>query len=137
MIVLLIVLGCVALVSVVTVIAFRYVTRRFDLTEVAQEGAVLLEDGIELARPLLLGKTVVNYSNVESVELIPFPRSIGAFLYYGFAADRAWTRPFSDLVVIKLSSPPCFVQYVMVTPKDPVGFCARLKSHIGRNSAAS
>lgn len=129
--ILLIFLGSVALVAIVTMALFRFVTRSLGLKQVIEEGVVMTENGLEVLRFFGIGKMKVNYADVESVEVLPYYRGPLATLRlrYGMSARWIGTRLFHEIVVIKLKGPRVF-RYLLSTPKNGPAFVEQLKARI-------
>src|SRR5580704_5737812 len=121
---LLIFFGSVALVTFITLKIFRLYIRSLGMEKVMAEGAVLGETGIEFPRILFLGIGKINYHEIESVELVHFPATLGIHLRYSAVSSRpgpCWGSFIQDMVVIKLK-PPCFIKYEVFSPRNPAAF---------------
>src|SRR5690242_14995252 len=77
------VVAIVAMVAVATVVLMRYVLGKLGIKELVNEGIVLTENGIEFPRFVLMGRSMAGFADIESVELVPFPRSLTLRLRYG------------------------------------------------------
>jgi len=130
-IILLLFLGSIVVVALITMVVLRYFFCLLKLEQVVREGVVMTESGLEILRFFGIGKTNISYSDVESVELLPFYRGpIVIFLWrYGFSARWIGTRLFHKIVVIKLRGPRLF-KYLISTPKDGDAFVDQLKARI-------
>lgn len=128
--ILLMFLGSVVLVVVVTVVLFRLVTCSLGLKQVLEDGVALTEDGLEVLRFFGIGKMKLNYADVESVELLPYRGPLPE-LHPRFRMSARWigTRPFHQVVIIKLKGPR-FFRYLLSTPKNGPAFVEQLKSRI-------
>ena len=82
----------------------------------------MTEAGIEIVHFFWFGKTLLKFTDVESAELLPFRNLVmaGLLFRYGISVRIICTRLFSDVIVIRLKSPPCFTKYVLITPKNPL-----------------
>jgi len=130
-------LGSVALVTVITLVSFRLLTRSLGLKQLVEEGIVLTEDGVELPRFLWMGKMKVSYTDVETVELLPWYKGLISILLfrYGFSVRSICTRFFHEIVVIKLKGARVF-EYLLVTPKNAQAFVEQLKFRMKQSRAS-
>ena len=124
-------LAGVALVVVVTLKAFRWFTRSPRLRQLTEDGAALSESGVEFPSCFFLRSIKVSYSEIESVDLLPFHQSIPpALLFrYGIGVSSNYTRLFHEAVVIKLIRPRVF-KYWLVTPRNAPAFAKELRTRI-------
>jgi hypothetical protein len=134
---LLIFVGSVALVGFVSLKAFRFYIRSLGMEKVMAEGILLGETGIEFPRTLFLGLGKIDYHEIESVELVHFPATMGLRFRYGKTVSSrpgpSWLEFIQDTVVIKLK-PPRLVEYEAFTPRNPVEFYKELKARLERRS---
>jgi hypothetical protein len=137
-VILLVILGSVALITVVTVGAMRFLTRASKSEQLHEDGIVLTEDGIEFLDFCWLGKTKVTYSELESVELIPFHKVLFSMLVfrYGLSLRAIYTRLPGQFVLVKLKGPRVFTR-LLFTPKNPSVFVEQLKARIERSQTAT
>ncbi len=66
----------VCLIAFVTVVLLRFMMRKLGIKELVEEGIVLTETGIEFPRFPFFGRSKASYKEIESVELVPFPKSL-------------------------------------------------------------
>jgi len=133
----LIILGIIV-VAVVTVAVFRYATRSLDTKELVTEGIRLLEGGLEIPRYFWLGKRLISYRDVETIELMPWYKVAlqVPLLRYGIAVNSISTRLFHDTVAIKLKGPGVS-ETVLVTPEDAGSFMEQLKRRVQESKLPS
>jgi hypothetical protein len=121
----LILIGSIALVSLVTLKLFRLYIRFLGMEKVMAEGVVLGETAVEFPRVLFLGIGRINYEEIESVELVRFPATLLLGVRYGkpirSAVGPSWRTFVQDMVVIKLK-PPRLVKYYTFNPINPQQF---------------
>jgi hypothetical protein len=134
---LLIFVGSVALAGFVSLKAFRFYIRSLGMEKVMAEGILLGETGIEFPRTLFLGLGKIEYHEIESVELVHFPATMGLRFRYGKALSSrpgpSWREFIQDTVVIKIK-PPRLIEYEAFTPKNPAEFYKELKARLERSS---
>lgn len=130
-IVLVIFLASVTLVAMVTLGLFRFMSLKFGLKQVHEDGVALTKNGLEVLRIFGLGKMRLNYADVESVELLPSYKGPLATLLLRYRMSARWigTRLFGQIVVIKLKGPRLF-KYLLATPKEASAFVQQLRSRI-------
>jgi len=138
-VILLAIVASLILVTVITIFLFRLIVTKLGIKELVEQGIILTESGIEFPRFMFLGRGRVNYSNIESVELIPFPESLTLRLRYSPSVVSMPCARWNfrrDTVVIKFK-PPCVFQYHLFTPNDPAELVRKLKSRIDNPTAAA
>ena len=138
-VILLAVVASVIFVTVLTIFLFRLIVTKLGIRELVEQGIILTESGIEFPRFMFLGRGRVNYSNIESVELVPFPASLTLRLRYSpsvVSMPSARWNLRRDTVVIKFKS-PCTFQYHLFTPNDPAELVNKLKSRIDNPTASA
>jgi hypothetical protein len=125
----------VAVVALLTITVFRFVIRKLGIKELVEEGIVLTESGIEFPRFMYLGRCKASYQQIESVELVPFPKNLTLRLRYGTLVSSGAARwnPCLDTIVIKLK-PPCFIECHIVTPSNPTALFERIKSRMEQSA---
>jgi hypothetical protein len=130
---LLIVFGSIAIISFVSLKVFRFYIRLSRMEKVMAEGVVLGETSIEFPRTLFLGIGKIDYQEIESVELVPFPAKLGLRVRYGKAVCSApgprWNSFFHETVVVKLK-PSHLICYYAFDPSNPMEFYAGLKARL-------
>ena len=104
-----------------------------------EDGAVLTEDGIEYLRASYLGRAKARFSEIESVEVVPFYFTVFPIYFRcGLSVYSLRTRLFSDSVLVKFNKPPkkfeLHIEYLLFTPKDPVDFVERLRRRLTMDS---
>lgn len=134
--ILLIFIGSIAVVFVVTLTLFRFLTRSLGLKQVLEEGVVMTEDGLEVLGHFGIGKMTVSYTNVESAELLPHFRGPFVTFLFRYKMSARWigTRAFHEVVVIKLKGPR-LIRYLVSTPKNGPAFVEQLNARIKSNAA--
>jgi hypothetical protein len=127
-----ILVGSMALITVVTLATFRFIARAFGVRELVEEGVVLAENGIEFPGMLLLNKGKIAYSNIEFVKLESFVKNFfkTIFLCYGISVRFIRSRFSKDVVVIKVKRPVTFCEYFFFTPKNATVFVEQLKERV-------
>ena len=131
----------IALVTVITVTAFRFLVRRSGIKDLIEDGVVLTEDGIEYLRPFLFGRGKIKFKEIESVNMVSYPASLLSLMFpvkYGYSVHRPSHisfRLFGDLVEIKIKKTPRWhefhFQYLLFTPKNAAAFVEQLKRRLG------
>jgi hypothetical protein len=129
-------LGAVV-VGLITLLTMRLVLRRTNMERVVNEGVLLTEIGIEYPRFLYLGKRKTRFSEIRSVELVPYGEVAKSILMlrYGISIRRPPLKPCGDLVVVRLKHPNP-IEYLFFGPRDPLELFEQLRRRMGRTSAA-
>ena len=137
--ILLAVVASVILVTVVTIFSFRLIITKLGIKELVEQGVILTQSGIEFPRFMFMGKRRVNYCDIESVELVPFPESLTLRLRYSPSVVSMPSARWDfrrDTIVIKFKSPYIF-QYHLFTPNDPAEVVRKLKSRIDKRATSA
>jgi hypothetical protein len=116
----------VALLAFTILLAFRYVTRKFGTYELCQEGAIIVEDGVEFAK-FFLGKSKIRFDEIRSVKILKWSAS-GVL----FDPGALWvtTRFFGPSVMIKFNPNGRLLSRVIFKPSDAETFVNNLNSHL-------
>ena len=135
-IILLIFFAGAALIALITVPLFRLITNALGIKQVLEDGVALTENGLEFLGFGFLGpnKVTINYRDIESVELMPYYKSLLTILMPRFDSSVRWIRrrPFNQMVIVKFKGPQVYKK-LHFTPKDPLAFAEQLKSRIEPN----
>ena len=96
-----------------------------------------MDDGFELPRFLWLGKRLISYSFVESVEVFAWYQVLLQIplLRYGIAVSSFPTRLVHDTLAIKLNGPGVS-ETVLVTPKDATQVAQELKRRVQESKSS-
>lgn len=126
------VVACVIVVAIAAILLFRFIIRRLGAGEMVNNGIVLTENGIEFSRFLFMGRSKVSYADIESVEIVPFPRNLTLRMRYGPSVasypGASWNL-YQDTLAIKLKQ-PCTFQYHLFHPMNPAEVAEKLRSRI-------
>jgi len=138
MAILLIFFASVALVAVITVTSMRFFFRRAGRQQLYENGVVMSASGIEYWGLLFTGVRKKTFSEIRSVELLPYYEVLMSILLlrYGLSARRVPFNPFGKIVVIRLKHPNP-IEYLFFTPKDASVFVERLQQLIKEAQAPS
>lgn len=106
------------------------------MEDMVNEGIVLTENGIEFPRFGIMGVSKANYEDIESVELVPFPKSLTLRLRYSpsVISTPSGRWKFSLGTVVIKFKPPYAFQYHLFTPTDPAQLVKELKSRIDKRA---
>ena len=100
---------------------------------------MLTETGIELPRFSLIGRSKASFKKIESVEMVPFPKSLMLRMRYGpsvsSCASARWDF-FRGAVVVKLK-PRKLCQNHLFAPSNPEALVQKLKSRIETPTTAT
>jgi hypothetical protein len=128
---LLILVVSVALATTLILVLFRFATKLLGLQQVLKDGVVLTESGLEYLGFLWIVKMKAHYTDVESVELLPYNTGLISFISfrYGFTSHWICKRTFSDVVLISLKGSRVYKK-LLLTPKDAPAFVEQLRLRI-------
>jgi hypothetical protein len=123
--------------AVAALFGFRYITRLFGAQKLVAEGIELTDAGIEIPHYLWLGKRLVSYRDVQSVELLPWYKVVLGYplLRYGIAVSSFPTRLVRDALAITLKGPDVS-ETVLVTPKDAAQVAEELKRRVQESKSS-
>ena len=132
----------VVVVAIVLIVKslFRIFKKKTGVKEMIEEGVILTNKGIEFPRFIFLGRMEVPYSDIESVEFVPFPQSLTLRMRYGPSIasqiNGRWLAFFRGAVVVKLK-PGHLIQYRLFTPRNPLEVTKELGSRIAAKGDSS
>jgi hypothetical protein len=135
---LLILVASVALATTLVLVLFRFATKLLGLQQVLKDGVVLTESGLEFLGFLWIVKMKAHYTEVESVELLPYYTGLISFIFfrYGFTSHWICKRTFSDIVLINLKGSRIY-KNLLFTPKDAPAFVEQLRRRIKETQTSS
>jgi hypothetical protein len=118
-------------IAAITITTLRTFIRLIGMKEVIDEGIILTDDGVEYSGFLLTGKKVLAYSEIRSVELLPYFRvALSALIFaYGISANKVPFRPFHKILIVRLKNPRP-IEYLFLAPKEPESAFERLKQRV-------
>jgi len=122
-------IASLALCVTTVLMLFKYAMKRLGMTDVQKEGIILTATGIEYVGFLWLIKLKANYTDVESIELVPYYK---AWMWSSFLVGNCrWLckRVASDVVAIRLKGGRK-KETLLVTPEDPALFISTLRSKL-------
>lgn len=129
--ILVLVFAFIALVCVCVIAWMRHFIRHSGNEKVFKDGLVVSESGVDYLRFAVAGLREVAYSEIESVELIPFFKFMlfGVLRFGSQARTLHGQQLFSDVLAIKLkNSDPA--RYIFIGPKDATTVYDQIKSRI-------
>jgi hypothetical protein len=124
-----VIFASLALCTIAVLMFFKYTMKWLGMTDVQKEGVLLTATGIEYVGFMWLIKLKANYTDVESVELIPYHK---AWLRSSFLVGNCrWLckRVASDVVAIRLKGGRKN-ETLLLTPEDPALFISMLRSKL-------
>ena len=129
--ILLICLGIIVLVTVLTVVTMRLLARKFKVTDLMDGGVRMTQDGIEYLGLHFTGTRRKTFSEIRSVELVPFYKALVLAASFRNGISVGWIPPnfFGEIIVIKLKRPNP-IEYLFFTPTDRTNFVEQLKQRI-------
>lgn len=129
----LILFGGIVFIGIVTVKIFRHFIRRMGMEKVMAEGVVLGEMGIEFPRFLFLGVGKLAYTEIASVELVHFPRTLLLRMRYKNIVERMGPNFgfFQDVILLE-TKPSQLFRYMTFQPKNLTLIYQGIKERIGQ-----
>jgi hypothetical protein len=127
----------VALATTLILVLFKFVTRLLGLQQVMKDGVVLTENGLEYLGFLWVVKMKANYTDVESVNVLPYHIGLISFIlfHYGFTSHWICKRTCCDIVLISLKGSRIYKK-LLFTPKDAPVFVEELQQRIKEAQSA-
>ena len=125
--------GSVALIGIITLKIFRAFIRRMGMEKVMAEGVVLGEDCVEFPRFLFLGVGKLAYTEIASVELVHFPKTLVLRMKYKNMVERMGPGFgfFQDVILLE-TKPSQLFRYMSFQPRNSRSFYQGLKERIGQ-----
>ena len=126
-----------ALASIGAVALMRHFIRSSGHEQVINNGIVVTDNGIEYPGFLFSGTRKKEYTEIDSIDLIPYYKFVFLNMMKRYGHWASLIRGMSggnllgDIVVIKIKNSEA-TKYLLFQPKDAAGIYEQLKKRIGR-----
>ena len=126
-------LVCLALAPIAAIKLFRFIVRSRGLNELVEEGCAVRENGLEIFGYAGLGRKLIPFEQIESVELLSSPKALGRLCLLAISS-RHFFRRVSGVVHVRLRAPErkleLFFANLFLTPQNPAALAKELNSKI-------